>query len=111
MAASAVFCFAVLGLLYALHVATDASREAQRQKMARLELQSRLTRLSMPPYQNFSDKATVEGIQFSEEVHREEVKGEDLSLLQGYWRIRVAAEWLDGTEKRRWEASHLVWSP
>ncbi len=50
LVAVAVFAFAVLGLLFALNVTTDAARETLRQQALRAELQSRLARLSVPPY-------------------------------------------------------------
>lgn len=109
--AMGVFCFAVLGLLYALNITIEASRETQRQRMVRSQLESRLARLSLPPLNEFSANTEENGVNYTEEIGPESVKSRDLSLLAGYWRVRVLAEWKDGGQSRQWDASHLIWNP
>ncbi len=68
LVAVAVFAFAVLGLLFALNVTTDAARETLRQQALRAELQSRLARLSVPPYNEGRQTEESGGIRFTSEI-------------------------------------------
>lgn len=111
LTAMGVFCFAVLGLLFALNTAADASREAQEQKRIRAQVENRLARLSVPPLKAFAANEEADGVRFSEEIRPEPVKSADLSLLPGYWRVRVLAEWKEGGRLQQWDVSHLVWKP
>jgi type II secretory pathway component PulJ len=111
LTAMGIFSFAVLGLLHALNVAVDASRDVQRQKMIREQMENRLARLSLPPFKPHSAKADENGVQYIEEIRPEQVKTRDLGLQNGYWRVTVDAEWKERGEPQRWEASHLIWSP
>lgn len=111
LTAMGIFSFAVLGLLYALNVTVEASRDVQRQKMIRGEIESRLARMSLPPLQEFSADAEQDGVRYSEEIRRESVKTEGLSLLPGYWRVRVLAEWKTSGQPQQWDVSHLIWNP
>jgi len=111
LTAMGMFCFAVLGLLYALNVTLEASRDVDRQKVVRGELENRLARLSLPPLKEFSATIDEDGVQYIEEIRRETVKTEDLNLHPGYWRIQVLAAWKVGTEPQQWDVSHLIWSP
>ena len=111
LTAMGIFSFAVLGLLYALNVTVEASRDVQKQKMIRGEIESRLARMSLPPLKEFSADVEEDGIRYSEEIRRESVKTEDLSLLPGYWRVRVLAEWKTGGQPQHWDVSHLIWHP
>lgn len=111
LTAMGVFCFAVLGLLYALNAAADASREALRQKHIRSEIENRLARLSLPPLRPFAGREEVAGVRYSEEIQPEAVPGPDRSILTGYWRVRVLAEWTHAGQPQQWNTSHLVWMP
>ena len=111
MAAVAIFCVAVLGLLLALQTAVDASRQVQRQKAVRSELQNRLARLSLPPFKEFRNEASADGVSYQEEVRPEVVASGDSTSVSGFWRILVKAEWSDGGQPLTWEASHLAYAP
>lgn len=111
LTAMGMFCFAVLGLMYALNVTLDASREVDHQKVIRGELENRLARLSLPPLKEFSATTDENGVQYLEEIRREAVKADDWNLHPGYWRVRVLAVWKVGTESQQWDISHLIWSP
>ncbi len=111
LTAMGIFSFAVLGLLFALNVTADASGEVQRQKMIRGEIENRLARLSLPPLKEFSASVEADGIRYVEEIRPESVKTRDLTMLPGYWRVRVLAEWKAGGQLQKWDASHLIWSP
>jgi hypothetical protein len=106
-----VFCFAVLGLLFALHVTTDAAANVQKEKRIRGQMENRLARLSIPPFQESSTKISEDGVDYTEEVQREQVRTKDVALLPGYWKIRVLAEWSEGRERQSWDTSHLIWRP
>lgn len=110
LTAMGVFCFAVLGLLYALEVSVDASRELQREKAVRTQLENRLARLSLPPLKALSRAVEADGVKYTEEIQSEPVKSDGVDLV-GYWRVRVLAQWQAGGETERWDASHLVWNP
>jgi len=110
LTAMGIFSFAVFGLLFALNVTVEASRDAQRQKVIRGEIESRLARLSLPPLKEFSANFEEDGIQYLEEIRPESVKTQDLSLLPGYWRVRVLAEWKVGGQPQHWDVSHLIWN-
>ncbi len=99
LVAVAVFAFAVLGLLFALNVTTDAARETLRQQALRAELQNRLARLSVPPYNEGRQTEESGGIRYTSEITREQIKDSELTLMEGYWRIRVLAEWKENGKK------------
>ncbi|MBN8709789.1 MAG: prepilin-type N-terminal cleavage/methylation domain-containing protein [Verrucomicrobia bacterium] len=110
LVAVAVFAFAVLGLLFALNVTTDAARETLRQQALRAELQNRLARLSVPPYNEGRQTEETGGIRYTSEVAREPIKAADLTLMDGYWRIRVLAEWKENGKNYEWDVSHLAFN-
>ncbi len=110
LVAVAVFAFAVLGLLFALNVTTDAARETLRQQALRAELQSRLARLSVPPYNEGRQTEEAGGIQYTLEVAPEQIKAPDNTLMSGYWRIRVLAEWKENGKSYEWDVSHLAFN-
>ena len=110
LVAVAVFAFAVLGLLFALNVTTDAARETLRQQALRAELQNRLARLSVPPYNEGRQTEATGGIRYTSEVAREPIKAADLTLMDGYWRIRVLAEWKENGKNYEWDVSHLAFN-
>ena len=110
LVAVAVFAFAVLGLLFALNVTTDAARETLRQQALRAELQNRLARLSVPPYNEGRQTEELGGIRYTSEISREQIKAPDLTLMDGYWRIRVLAEWKENGKNYEWDVSHLAFN-
>jgi len=109
--ALAVFALSVMGLLFAMEVSVDASRAVQRERAIRQELENRLARLALPELREFSDKQEVNGVAYREEIRREQIKADQLSVIPGFWRIAVKAEWKEGREPKTWELSHLVWNP
>lgn len=111
LVASGIFCFAVLGLLFGMHVAVDAAHSVQVQKAVRSRMESRLARLSVPPLREYHGKSEQDGVAYSEEIVREEVRAEGVPDVRGYWRVRVEARWKENGLEQNWEASHLAWSP
>lgn len=110
LTAMGIFCFAVLGLLYALDVSVDAARDLQRQKAVHSQLENRLARLSLPPLKERFKSMEEGGIKYTEEIRPEAVKSAGVNVA-GYWRVRVLAEWETGGQAERWDVSHLVWNP
>lgn len=110
LTALGVFCFAVLGLLFALHVTADAANNVQRESRIRGQLESRLAGLSLPPFKETSKESKEDGVTYTEEIQREDVRGTNGSVLPGYWKIQVVAEWSEGNERQKWDASHLAWN-
>lgn len=110
LVATAVFAFAVLGLLFALSVTTDAARETLRQQTIRTELQNRLARLSAPPYIAGRQTEDRNGISYTSEITSEQIKAADLTLMGGYWRIRVTAAWKESGKNYEWDVSHLAFN-
>lgn len=110
LTAMGIFCFAVLGLLYALEVSVDAARELRRQKSVRTQLENRLARLSLPPLKEFFAVVEEEGVKYTESVRPETVRTDGVEI-PGYWRVRVLAEWKVSRDEQQWDVSHLVWKP
>lgn len=111
LTALGVFCFAVLGLLFALQVTADAANNVQREKRIRIQMENRLARLSIPPLREYTAQQPEAGVTYTEAVERADVRTRDPAALHGYWKVRVSAEWHEGREPQTWDASHLVWSP
>lgn len=111
LTALGVFCFAVLGLLFALQVTADAANNVQREKRIRIQMENRLARLSIPPLREYSAQQPEAGVTYTETVERADVRSQGPAALSGYWKVRVSAAWRDGKDPQTWDASHLVWSP
>ena len=103
-----VFAFAALGLMIALASALGGAHNVQREAMVRDGLASRLASLSVGSLRPFTADDTENGVNYHEEVEREEVTNDTKTILRGFWRIRVKAEWADGNSPQTWEVSHLV---
>jgi hypothetical protein len=43
------------------------------------------------------------------QVDREEVTNAEKTLLRGFWRLKVRADWTSQGAPQTWEASHLVY--
>lgn len=103
-----IFAFAALGLLAALESAMDGARNTQRDSLVRNGLQNRLASLSVGSLRPISQDETENGVAYHMEVQREEVTNDQKTVLRGFWRIRVRAEWKGGGSPQAWEVSHLV---
>ncbi len=103
-----IFAFAALGLLMALESAMDGARNTQRDSQVRNGLQNRLASLSVGSLRPFSQSETENGVEYHMEAEREEVVNDQKTILRGFWRIKVRAEWRGGGSPQTWEVSHLV---
>lgn len=107
--AVAVFAFAALGLLLALDSTIDGSRETLRDAKVREGLQSRLASLSVGSLRALSEDEVDDGVTYHMDVEREEVTNDEKTLLRGFWRLKVRADWTSSGSPQTWEVSHLVY--
>jgi prepilin-type N-terminal cleavage/methylation domain-containing protein len=104
-----IFAFAALGLLLAMQSALDGASATQRDSRVRNGLQNRLASLSVGSLRPLGEDEVEDGVNYHMEVQREEVVNDEKTILRGFWRISVRAEWKAGSEPQVWEASHLVY--
>jgi prepilin-type N-terminal cleavage/methylation domain-containing protein len=104
-----IFAFAALGLLLALDSALDGARATQRDAAVRDGLANRLAGLSVGSLRPVSSDETENGVTYHLEVQREEVTNAEKTILRGFWRLKVKAEWTGGGSPQTWEVSHLVY--
>jgi len=107
--AVAVFGIAAMGLLIALGATLDGARNIQIDATVRHGLASRLASLSVGSLRPLSNDETENGVTYREEVEREEVVNDEKTILRGFWRVRVKAEWKENNTPQSWEVSHLVY--
>ncbi len=100
-----------MGLLMALDGTVGASRAVQRENEIRAQLESRLARLSVGPLEELKDEGEFDGTLYEAEVSREEISNDEQTLLDGFWRIRVVANWREAGAEQEWAVSHLVYQP
>jgi prepilin-type N-terminal cleavage/methylation domain-containing protein len=111
LVAMGIFALAVLGLLHALNVTVDTARDIARQKEIRRNVESRMARLSGVTLNPFSATTENAGVRYTEEVRPEPIKSQNLTVIPGYWIVKVRADWRDGADERNWSVSHLIWNP
>jgi prepilin-type N-terminal cleavage/methylation domain-containing protein len=104
-----IFAFAALGLLLALDSAIDGARGTQRNAKVREGLENRLASLSVGSLRSLEEDETEDGVSYHMEVQREEVTNDEKTLLRGFWRLKVRAEWTSSGTPQSWEVSHLVY--
>ena len=111
LVAMGIFALAVLGLLHALNVTVDTARDIARQKEIRRNVESRIACLSGVTLNPFSATTEDSGVRYTEEVRPEPIKSQNLTVIPGYWIVKVQADWRDGADERSWSVSHLIWNP
>jgi prepilin-type N-terminal cleavage/methylation domain-containing protein len=104
-----IFAFAAMGLLLALGSTLDGAKATQREADVRNGLANRLARLSVGPLRAFDDEETEAGVKYRSEVSREEVTNSERTLLRGFWRLRVTADWNSSGGPQTWTVSHLIY--
>src|SRR5258708_4140838 len=107
--AVAIFAFAAMGLMIALGSTLDGAHETQREASVRAGLQNRLASLSVGSLRAMTNDETENGVTYHEDVGREEVENDTKTILRGFWRIKVRAEWGPAAAPQTWEVSHLVY--
>ncbi len=104
-----IFAFAAMGLMVALGSTLDGAHETQREASVRDGLSNRLAGLSVGPLRQMSNDDIEDGVQYHEEVQREEVTNDQKTFLRGFWRLKVRAQWGTQSGPQSWEVSHLVY--
>ena len=107
--AMGIFAFAAMGLMLALGSALDGAKATQREADVRNGLANRLAKLSVGPLRAIKDEDTEGGVKYHSEVSREEVTNSDRTLLRGFWRLRVTADWNSPGGPQTWTVSHLIY--
>jgi type II secretory pathway pseudopilin PulG len=104
-----IFAFAALGLMIALGSTLDGAHQIQRDADVRDGLANRLASLSVGLLRPMSNDEVENGVKYHEEVQREEVTNDAKTLLRGFWRLKVRAEWGPPAAPQTWEVSHLIY--
>lgn len=104
-----IFAFAAIGLLLALESTLDGARLTQREADVRHGLSNRMARLSVGPARPVNDKDVENGVAYTVRAEREEVTNASQTMLRGFWRFTVTAEWTTSTGPQDWTISHLVY--
>lgn len=104
-----IFAVAVMGLMLALEATLDGARATQREAEVRDGLANRLARATVGPLRDVSEEDREGGVIYRTRIDREEVTNAERTLLRGFWRVRVTAEWTAAGEPQTWTASHLVY--
>lgn len=107
--AMGIFALVVIGAMAALNAALTAAREARIEQHARIQIENRLALLEGGPIQEIERVVETETPKmiFTETVKRENVVGQNSTVLNGFWRVRVVAKWKADNEERSMEASFL----
>jgi prepilin-type N-terminal cleavage/methylation domain-containing protein len=107
--AMGIFAFAAMGLMLALGSTLDGAKATQREADVRNGLANRLAKLSVGPLRAIKDEDTEGDVKYHSEVSREEVTNSDRTLLRGFWRLRVTADWNSPGGPQTWTVSHLIY--
>lgn len=104
-----IFSVAGIGLIAALDAALSSASEVRMQARVRSEIETRLALLEGGRIAQAQKVQTTTNpaITFTETVLPEKVAGQSNIALEGFWRVRVVAEWEARGQKFREEASIL----
>lgn len=111
--ALAIFGLAVIGMLGALNSALSSAREARLGQFARIQLESRLAILEgepLRPTQRQVEQASPK-MTFTESIQKEPITTASHETLDGFWRLKVVANWSASDGERKEEISFLRYSP
>lgn len=108
-----IFGLMVVGMMGALNSALSSAREVRMDQLIRSRLENRLASLEGGDIKEL--KRTVEEespkIKFVETVVKEPVRDPQNSILEGFWRVKIVAEWSVGGETKQEEVSILRYTP
>lgn len=104
-----VFAMAVVGLMIALDTAISTGRDIQRQIFLRREIENRMAVLEGGRVGDLNRVTESKNppVKFTETVEREEVLGTNKTILDGFWRVKVEAEWEENGQTVTQDASFL----
>lgn len=109
LVALGVFSFAVLGMMGALNALLESAREARFHEIVRHRLENHLALYEGGQLKEVSRKVEFDTPKttITETVRREQVLNSERTVLEGYWRVTVLAEWESLGVKEKEEASIL----
>jgi prepilin-type N-terminal cleavage/methylation domain-containing protein len=113
MVALGVFAFAVLGMMGALNSLLESSREARFEQVVRSRLESHLALYEGGQLKEVNRKVELEQppMTLTEIVKREQAINANRTVLEGFWRVTVTAEWETQGVKQKEEATILRYGP
>ena len=113
LVALGVFSFAVLGMMGALNALLESAREARFHEIVRHRLENHLAFYEGGQLKEVSRKVEFDTpkMTITETVRREQVLNSERTVLDGYWRVTVLAEWESLGVKEKEEASILRYRP
>jgi len=95
LVALTIFSFAVIGCLVAYNSTLSAAREVRHDAEVRRILEDRVAELEgMEPreYEKVIDSA-LPGLKIRESIRPEEITDAQGTVLSGFWKVEVTAEW------------------
>jgi prepilin-type N-terminal cleavage/methylation domain-containing protein len=109
LVALGVFAFAVLGMMGALNALLESAREARFHEIVRHRLENHLALYEGGQLKEVNRKVELDSpkMTITETVRRDQVINSERTVLQGFWRVTVVAEWVYLGEKQKEEASIL----
>ena len=107
--AMGVFAFAVIGMMGALDSVLSAAREARVHSIVRQRLDNQLALYEGGILKEVNRKVEMDTpkMTFTETVRREQVINDNRTVLEGFWRVTVLAEWEYQGIPQKEEASFL----
>ena len=106
-----VFAIAIVGMMVALDTILRVAREARFHEIVRHRLENHLAFLEGGKEVNRKIELESPKMTILESVRREQVLNANRTVLEGFWRIKVVAEWEYEGVKDKEEASILRFSP
>lgn len=108
-----VFAIAVVGMMVALNAILVSAQDARLQQIVRQRLENHLAFLEAGPVKEVNRKVDLDSpkMTITETVRREQVLNANRTVMEGFWRVEVVAEWeIDGV-KQKDQASILRFAP
>ena len=108
-----VFGFAVIGGLAALNTIMEMASETRFEGVVRQRLEDCVARIEAEPPGEISrvTDLTSPTMKITEECKPEQVIGSNRTILNGFWRVKIRAEWQQAGEPQTLEASFLRYNP
>lgn len=108
-----VFAIAVVGMMVALNSILVAAKEARFSEIVRHRLENHLAFLEGGPIKEVNRKVELDSpkMTITETVRREQVVNANRTVLEGFWRVTVVAEWVTDGVKQKEEATILRFAP
>lgn len=108
-----IFGLAVMGMLGALNSGLSSAREARLGQFVRTQLESRLAILEGEPLRSTQRQVEQASpkITFTESIQKEPITTANHETLDGFWRLKVVANWSTSDGERKEEISFLRYLP